>query len=332
MQAEYDLLMSSPGRNELALRDRLLGKNTLQAVKIILEEFVRRFGNKYGEAKSLEKIFLPGGRAISWGDLDGRICMFCKSYIETFGTIEINANGTVQCIENFQSIIRPQINYFESIRYVLRSLPQINDYNIPEHKMEFKSPEEVALNFDRCFLCWRSVPRKPYERKTPLCHVHKGLSSTDKEYRRRKRMRTLMLTTKEQLRYGELTSDRFNQIAHANMQSFFGGLRIISSRIFPMLTQHIISTKIPITTCESLIKAIEHPLSFNGLSDMMQEAWQFHFEDRAAYFENNYDWLLTMEAWLQAEAQYKHGGIRHSPKTEQNEDTLPELEKLSLIK
>lgn len=310
MQAEYDLLMRSPGRNELALRDRLLGKNTLQAVKIIVEEFVRRFGNKYGTVKSVEKIFLPRGRAISWGDLDGRICMFCKSYIETFGTIEFNADGTVQCVENFQSIIRPQLDYFESLRYVLRSLSPTYDYDIPEHKEEFKSPEEIALNFKQCFLCWRSAPRKPCERKTPLCHVHKGLSSTDKEYRRRKRMRTLMLTIKEQLRYGELTPDRFNQIAQANMQSFFGGQRISSSRIFPMLAQHLISTKIRITTCESLIIAIEHPLSLNGLSDIMKEAWQFHFEDRAAYFENNYDWLLTMEAWLHAEAQYKHGGRR----------------------
>ena len=44
----------------------------------------------------------------------------------------------------------------------------------------------------------------------------------------------------------------------------------------------------------------------------MKEAWQFHFDDLGAYFELNYDRLLLAEAWLQAEAEYQHGGAREA--------------------
>ena len=46
------------------------------------------------------------------------------------------------------------------------------------------------------------------------------------------------------------------------------------------------------------------------VTDTEKAAWNFHFEDFGAYFELNYERMLLAEAWLRAEAEYKHGGVR----------------------
>ena len=42
---------------------------------------------------------------------------------------------------------------------------------------------------------------------------------------------------------------------------------------------------------EDIMKALEYPVYFDKLSDLMKDAWQFHFDDLGAYFELNYDRL-----------------------------------------
>ena len=53
-------------------------------------------------------------------------------------------------------------------------------------------------------------------------------------------------------------------------------------------------------------------IPFDKLTDTEKAAWNFHFEDFGAYFELNYERILLAEAWLRAEAEYKHGGVRKS--------------------
>ena len=79
---------------------------------------------------------------------------------------------------------------------------------------------------------------------------------------------------------------------------------------FPYLVQYLQSLGMPLNELEEIMKAMEHPVYFDKLSDLMKEAWQFHFDDLGAYFELNYNRLIRAESWLQAEAEYQHGGKR----------------------
>lgn len=79
---------------------------------------------------------------------------------------------------------------------------------------------------------------------------------------------------------------------------------------FPHLVRYLASLNMPLDYPEDIMRALEHPVYFDKLSDLMKEAWQFHFDDLGAYFELNYDRLLRAEVWLQAEAESQHGGKR----------------------
>ena len=60
----------------------------------------------------------------------------------------------------------------------------------------------------------------------------------------------------------------------------------------------------------SMIRALEHPIPLDKLTDAEKDAWEFHFKDFGAYFELNYESMLLAEAWLRAEAEYQHGEKR----------------------
>lgn len=198
-QARLDELMRGPGRNELELRERLLGKNTLQAGRIIAEEFISRFGETSGSVEEVTKRLLPAGRATRWEDLDLNINLFCTQYYAEWELVAQFPDGTEQVLGKSQRYGDEEVEFFARVRFVLYSLPRQKDYKLPEHKAEYTIPSDIARNFVPCFLCWRSVARKPREKKTPLCHSH-DFSSTHPEYRRRMRLRKRMLEIQRELK------------------------------------------------------------------------------------------------------------------------------------
>jgi len=308
-QEKLEHLMESPGRHELELRERLLGKNTLQAGKILAEEFVKRFGEKDGTAEEVAKKLLPSGRATRWEDLDRNITLFCKRFYGTWDVFATGEDGTEQRIGEITRNDDAQVEFFDKVRYVLYSLPRQRDYKLPEQKAEYTTPSDIARNFVPCFLCWRSVARKPREKKTPLCHIH-DLPSTHTEYRRRKRLRARMLEIQRELKRTVKTPAWVKQNTKIHPRDFFASMCISPNGYFPYLVQYLQSLGMPLNELEDIMKALEHPVYFDKLSDLMKEAWQFHFDDLGAYFELNYNRLIRAESWLQAEAEYQHGGKR----------------------
>ncbi|MDL2267899.1 hypothetical protein LJC46_07955 [Desulfovibrio sp. OttesenSCG-928-G15] len=308
-QDRLDELMRGPGRNELELRGRLLGKNTLQAGRIIAEEFVNRFGEASGSVEEVVKRLLPAGRATRWEDLDLNINLFCKQYYAEWELVAQLPDGTEQVLGKSQRYGDEEVEFFDRVRFVLYSLPRQKDYKLPEHKAEYTTPSDIARNFVPCFLCWRSVARKPREKKTPLCHSH-DLPSTHPEYRRRKRLRVRMLEIQRELKRIVKTPAWVKENTKIHPRDFFASMCISPNGYFPHLVQHLASSGMPLNQLEDIMQALESPVYFDKLSDLMKEAWQFHFDDLGAYFELNYNRLIRAEAWLQAEAEYKHGGKR----------------------
>lgn len=308
-QRKLDLLMGSPGRHELELRERLLGKNTLQAGKILAEEFVRRFGENDGTAEEVAKSLLPAGRATTWGDLDRNITLFCKRFYAQWEIAVQIDDGEERVLGEISRNDDEQVEFFDRVRYVLDSLPRQKDYKLPEHRAEYTTPSAISRNFTTCFLCWRSVARKPREKKTPLCHIH-DLPSTHPEYRRRKRLRASMLRMRRELEKCVPTPAWVKDNTRIHPRDFFASMCISPNGYFPYLVRYLASLGMPLNYPEDIMRALEHPVYFDKLTDLMKDAWQFHFDDLGAYFELNYRRLLTAEAWLQAEAEYKHGGSR----------------------
>ena len=79
---------------------------------------------------------------------------------------------------------------------------------------------------------------------------------------------------------------------------------------FPALAEYLYEHNTHVATPAGLIRALEHPIPFDKLTKAEKTAWDFYFEDFGAYFELNYERMLLAEAWLRAEAEYKHGGKR----------------------
>ena len=72
--------MRSSAKDEVALRDALIGKNSVQAVKIIAAEFERRFEGKGRTAKDIIRALAPRGKAVSWIALDKNITDLCQGF------------------------------------------------------------------------------------------------------------------------------------------------------------------------------------------------------------------------------------------------------------
>lgn len=54
---------------------------------------------------------------------------------------------------------------------------------------------------------------------------------------------------------------------------------------FPYLVRFLASRDMPLDYPEDIMRALEFPVYFDKLSDLIKEAWHFHFDDLGAYFE-----------------------------------------------
>lgn len=160
---EYDLL------------ERLFGRNTRQAARIIAEEFVARFGTISGTVDLLTKLLSTPGRAGTWAELEGRILAICKNNKDIWEITHQDENRLDLDEELF----------FYRVIDVIDALPKRLDYKTPEKKAGCDDPKEIAEGFVTCDLCWRSVPKLAHTKKIHLCHLH-DIPSSSPEYRRRK--------------------------------------------------------------------------------------------------------------------------------------------------
>ncbi|GHV55738.1 hypothetical protein FACS1894206_10170 [Deltaproteobacteria bacterium] len=76
------------------------------------------------------------------------------------------------------------------------------------------------------------------------------------------------------------------------------------------LVNYLKRLNMPLDSGENILRALEEPIYWNKMDDLVKQAWEFHFADKGAYFEQNYRQLLLAEAWLRAEAEAVHGGKR----------------------
>ena len=301
--------MRSSAKDETALRDALIGKNSIQAVKIIAAEFERRFDGKGRTAQDIIRQLAPRGKAVSWLALDKNITDMCQGFSQMADMLERQRKSLGEGWEDMPEVQHRQIDFFDKVRLVIQSLPKRKDYKLSEEATDYSTANDKARSFETCFLCWRSVPRTKQDKKTPLCYVH-DMMSTSKEYRRRKNMRQRMLEIFAELEAGIPTPARVRQENKLHPRDFYLGQIRQLNGYFPALAEYLYELHPRIESEDDLIRALEHPIPFDKLTDAERAAWEFHFGDFGAYFELNYERMLLAEAWLRAEAEYKHGGKR----------------------
>ncbi len=295
---------------ETSIRDALMGKNSIFAVKIIAKEFERRFKGKGRTEQSIVRALAPGGKAVSWTRLDQNICELCQSFSRTAILLEKNRFFLGEDWENMPEVQHQQIDFFDKVRLILRSLLPKNGIKLPHEAKEYPTAEDKARAFDTCFLCWRSVSRTRQEKKTPLCYVHRDLMSTSKEYRRRKRMRHRMLEILAELNATIPTPSEVREQNQLHPRDFYLRELAKSDSNFPALVKYLHELDPLGKSSDDIIRALEHPIPYHKLTDLENAAWDFHLADFSAYFELNYNRILLAEAWLRAEEAYKHGGKR----------------------
>jgi hypothetical protein len=86
-------------------------------------------------------------------------------------------------------------------------------------------------------------------------------------------------------------------------------IRVLNGHFYA-LAEYLYEPNPRVESPDDLIRALEHPIPFNKLTEAEKAAWKFHFGDFGAYFELNYERMLLAEAWLRAEAAHQHGGDR----------------------
>jgi hypothetical protein len=67
---------------------------------------------------------------------------------------------------------------------------------------------------------------------------------------------------------------------------------------------------LPLLTPKDILQALEHPVYFHKLPQHTKDAWNCYLDDRTRHFRLNYIKMLTAEAWLQTDANHRHGGKR----------------------
>ena len=160
---------------EYELLERLLGKNTIQAARIIAEEFVARFGEISGTVDLLTRRLLPSDGGKTWSNLRERIFLICRADKSQWEIAHLDEN-----------LLDPEEElFFLRVYDVIDALPKRRDYKVSEEKIYSGRPKDIADSFVTCELCWRSVPKLVHTKKIHLCHLH-DIPSTSPEYRRRK--------------------------------------------------------------------------------------------------------------------------------------------------
>lgn len=124
------------------------------------------------------------------------------------------------------------------------------------------------------------------------------------------RLRKRMLEIQRELKKTVKTPAWVKENTKIHPRDFFASMCISPNGYFPNLVRYLASFNMPLDYPEDIMRALEYPVYFDKLLDLMKEAWQFHYYDWGAYFELNYDRLLRAEAWLQAEVESQHGGAR----------------------
>jgi hypothetical protein len=236
------------------LRDTLIGKNSIQTVKIIAAEFERCFEGKGRTAKDIIRALSPRGKAVSWATLDKNITDLCKGFSQMADMLERQRKFLGEGWEDMTEIQHRQIDFFDRVRLIIRSFPRKKDYKLPEEFTDYSTASDKARGFDTCFLCWRSVPRTRQEKKTPLCYVH-DIMSTSKEYRRRKNMRKRMLEILAELESTIPTPDvRQNGKLHPR-DFYLREIRVLDGH-FSALTEYLYELNPRVETPDDLVRAL----------------------------------------------------------------------------
>ena len=279
---EYDLL------------ERLWGKNTLQAARIIAEEFVARFGTVSGTAGVLGRRLLPPGRAGTWANIEERISKIC--WVD-------NCSWSIK--HDPQPDIPEEELFFLRVYDVIGALQKKRDYQVPEDKLYRGRPRDIADNFVVCELCWRSVPKLVHRKKIHLCHLH-DIQSTSPEYRRRKYLKKFIEPIVSLLK--NLVRAPYEVDCHPAW--YVRALCVSEDSYLPYLANYLKSLRMPLAPVENVVRALEHPVYLEKFDEPVRQAWEFYFEDRGAYLEHHFERVLLAEAWLRADAYCKHGGKR----------------------
>lgn len=251
---KLESFLRSSAKDEIALRDALIGKNSIQAIKIIAAEFERRFEGKGRTAKDILRALAPRGKAVSWTALDKNITGLCQGFSQMADMLERQRKFLGEGWEDMTEIQHRQIDFFDRVRLIIRSFPRKKDYKLPEEFTDYSTASDKARGFDTCFLCWRSVPRTRQEKKTPLCYVH-DIMSTSKEYRRRKNMRKRMLEILAELESTIPTPDvRQNGKLHPR-DFYLREIRVLDGH-FSALTEYLYELNPRVETPDDLVRAL----------------------------------------------------------------------------
>ncbi|CAK7045746.1 MAG: hypothetical protein DELT_00814 [Desulfovibrio sp.] len=300
-RAQIESLTESDARYvpEYDLLERLLGKTTRQAARIIAEEFVTRFGTISGTADLLTKLLSTPGRAETWAELEERILAICKNNKDVWEIARQDENRLGLEEELF----------FYRVIDVIDALPKRRDYKAPEKKMDCGDPKSIAEGFVTCELCWRSVPVLVHTKKIHLCHLH-DIPSTSPEYRRQKHLQKYVDGIFLQLKQCVATPHTAEQKSGYHPAGYVWALCVDTNSPLRYLVSYLKSLDMPLDSVENVARALEHPVYLDKLTDPLKRAWEFYFEDRGAYLEKHYARVLLAEAWLRADAEHKHGGKR----------------------
>lgn len=284
--------LNTLGQDEL--HQLLEGKNTLEAARTLADVFVLCFGERWGAQGDILKSLLPKGRAGTWGELDRQLTHFCKQF--------------------YHEQDEEKVKLLDDVRFVIENLPQRQDYKPVEGKEEYPTPQEAAYHFVLCSLCWRSVARRPLEKKHPLCHIH-DLPSTNSEHRRRARMKVQVEERRFQLVKALPSLWTLRREHKADLNEYLQRLCLNPDSPLPYLVRYLQSLSsppldLPLQTAKDIVEALEYPIYIHRLPPHVQEAWDCYLNDRSQHFKLHYVKVLTAEAWLEVDAKRQHGGKR----------------------
>jgi hypothetical protein len=281
---KFESLMLTPGGNELELYERLLGKNTFLAAKVIADEYVARFGQNDGSVKEMMQAFVPNNRFNSWEDLDLNITSFCKSF-----TLRLESH-----IDKYKNIV-----FIDNIRFLLRELPHQKDY----------AQEKEIYEFVPCSFCWRHVPCKTTQKRRSLCDEHVKLKKWEPEYRRRKRLIERVTGIWLHIIKTVPGVKWVRNNMEINPQDFYLNMCVEKKGYLPHLAKHLASLQMSINSPKDVILALEHGVRLDTMLPAMRQAWEDHVDFLAKNFDYKYIWtIFRAEAWLQANAECKPRG------------------------
>ena len=281
------------------LLERLFGKTTRQAARIIAEEFVARFGTISGTVDLLTKRLSSPGRAGTWAELAERVLAVCK---QDKGSWEIAHLDE-------KNLDIEEESFFYRVIDVIDALPKRRDYKVSGKKAEDDTHKRIAEGFAICELCWRSVPVLAHTKKIHLCHVH-DIPSTSPEYRRRKSLQKYLDNILEELNQSVVEPFRAEREFGCHPAGCVWALCVDANSPLRYLVDYLKSLAMPLDSVENLVRALEHPVYLDKLDATLKRAWEFYFGDRGAYLERHFKRVILAEAWLRADAEHKHGGKR----------------------